>query len=327
MENNGIENLQSKKPSINTQAIPNTPQNLPNQSQTTVLKKSESPKKRSIFFKILVFIVPVIVLIFLSIAAYFVIDKIKTPAKIKEKVSVTQPLFMDLENSNEKIFEYLNTETTAEADSIERENKKEQTTIDNARNTEIEIKLNLQDTSLMQLEDYKKLLDDYMSETDKLLLFTEARINQQKAYKDPLEKHRNLSLLLESTGSLGITDQEGYVAVLNKVIAGELEVIQDLKKIKINNPNRQESHENFISQLENTVVYIINIRDIYQDYDATALVFAQTDYAQKKADLIKEANRIGDEIEAEGEEHKDKLVSLSQQINAEYTSLRQQYNF
>ncbi len=295
------------------------PQASPTPSVSSSVQKSQ--KNRLLFL-----IVPVIAVIILGIIAYFVVGIFTAPAKVKASASINQPLFLDLDRTNDKIATHITESPSGlDADSFAREGQKGQDYLNQAKKDSDQLTANAEKMS-GPMSNYKSHLQKYLSESKELSGIEEQNVKLFKAYEDPIKQYQQMTVDLSGAATYIYTDPTKYLDALDSAIKSEDDIISQLKGISVTGVMKDQ-HEAFIKTLETEDAFLKEMGDAVQSKDSAAISSAQKTYAENSQTQTEENNRLSDQLKNQVSDITDSLKSEADSINEDYSQLRNKYNF
>jgi hypothetical protein len=276
--------------------------------------------------KLLKFILPFTILIILGIIAFIVVDKFNAPVKVREKASIMQPIFYDLNAVNKKIAEQLKSEISPDADTFQREEQKGKDYLVTAANDINKLTVNMNSISMGEFDSYKKNLRKYLESSGDLMTMQEESIKILSEYQSPIRKYQQLEINISGASTYLFSDPQQYVNILNEAIASEEDIINQLKDMKFSE-DWSSQHNWFIKTMTNEKDYLMSMKNAVDQKDSGKIAVAEKEYTQKGQDLAKEGLRLDDEFNAKVDKLSDELNSLSEMIKEDYGQLRTKYSF
>ncbi len=248
-----------------------------------------------------------------------------SPAKIKEKVKVSHPVFLSYVRLVEKVADHLKEEADSDADSIERYGAKGEDLLKDVRDEKGNLTTEMSGMNSGKLKKYKDALQAYVTKSDELYKLEENNVTFSQAYVEPLRKYEKLTIDVQGASSYLYSDPDKYVSILNKAIADEKSVIRDLKKLSLEG-DMGLMHEAFIATMETEVTFLEDMVKAVEDRDSSTIATATQKYAQEQQKNTKELKRVSDKLDNLVEDLSDDLDGLRDKVEDEYNNLKDEYN-
>lgn len=290
--------------------------------------KADNPpiKPKLSFKKLLKIIFPIAILLLLGVVAFFMVDKFNAPAKIKQKASIAQPIFYDLDAVNKKIAEQLKSEMSSDADSIQREQQKGEGYLETAKKDIEQLTANMDAININEFNSYKDYMKKYLKNSNELATMEEEGMLILGNYQSPIEKMQKVAVDVSGASIYMYSDTKKYISILNKAITDENEIIGELEEMNFPDDWKPQ-HELLIKTIERQRNYMKSLVEAVEERDSEKIAITTKTYAQEEQDLSKESSRLNDEFNAKVDKLLDKSNSLSEMIKEEYSQLKIKYNF
>ncbi len=265
-------------------------------------------------------------LVFLAIA-YFIVGKINTPAKVKEKAVVTQTAFIEYQKGINKIANHLKDDSGgSDSDSLEREIQKGKDLIETAKSTNKTLKVQVENINLNELQNYKDKLEEYLAKSDQLILLEVETLEWAEQVIDPIKTYEDASVEVSGASNYMYSDPSKYTEILEEFVTKDRKLIKELENIKIG-ASLKDVHKPFIAHMKSELKLIEELSKAVENRSTSAIADAQKVYAQEAQKNDQDLNREQDKLDEIIEDLSDEVEDLGKEIESEYTRLQAKYGF
>src|SRR3990167_1224336 len=152
---------------------------IPSMDESAIKSKS----KKSILI-----MVGVLGIFLVAVVSYFVFNMVSTPAQVKEKSQLVEPVFVDLCRTIKKIGEHVKESSGSDSDSMERYAQKGKSLLKDAQRDRATLQTHIDTMTVSALSKYKDTLTAYLKEADSLIETEKDNISAGEAYVEPLRQ-------------------------------------------------------------------------------------------------------------------------------------------
>lgn len=286
-----------------------------------------TPLKPKNNLKILYILSSVIVLLIIGFGSVFALDQLNTPSKIKQRVSITQPVFEDYMLTIDQISDHLTKDDdNSDSDSMEREAEKAKSLYEQAEKTHQTLIGFLPQLDIKEITAYKTNLNQYLEKTNKLIELEKASGNTYKSYSSIMRDYEDVITTIGNANSYIVNNPDKYVEEMNKAIQQEKDLIEKMKNME-SIEETKELIEYSPKIFETEVDFIEKMVDGVKTRDYNAITQAQSEFTKNQTKVSKDVKRLEDELDELTENLIREISAIEEQIKNEYNRLSIQYKF
>jgi len=284
----------------------------------------ELPKKQKGGFRALLSVGAIALV---AVAAFVTVNVLNSPARVKEQAMPSQQVFSDYNKAVMKISDHLLDDgETSGADDLEREVKKAEGFVKDAKQAKDQLETLAKNMSVGQLKDYKAALEKYSALASEFIQAEQESIDLYGAYVSPMKKYEDLSLEVAGASQYLYNNPSKYVTMLEDYKKNEEEIIGSFKAAKAPELYK-DIHENFIKLMENETKFLDDMITAADDRDVDSIAAAQKSYSENSKKVTEDLERAGDAFDEKFEDKTDDLKDLEEEISDLYSALKTKYKF
>lgn len=261
----------------------------------------------------------------LGVGGFFLFNAINTPAKVKENVSIAQPIFVQYKQSVDKIVEHLKEDGNGDSDSLERSAKKSEDLVKQAETEQANLTQVMKAITVSELQGYKKLLEDYVTVSVKIISYERENGQLADAYVKPIKDYEELTVKLSGASNYVYSDPDKYMMILASGITDEEDILTKFKKIELK--YFQKYNDQFVKNISDEVDFLKNVKAAVESRKTADIAVASQKYSANTQQNSKALNRIVEQLNDDVKSLAETATSNADQINSEYNRLRTKFNF
>jgi len=295
----------------------------PDLQKEELLVKKELPKKKSPLGAVF----GVLALAVVGLVAFFTVNLLNSPARVKEQAMPAQQIFSDYHKAITKISDHiLDDSEVSGAEDLEREVKKAEGFVKDAKGAKEQLETMISNMSVSQLKEYKASLEKYNALASEFIQAEQESVDLYSAYVSPLKKYEDLSVELSGVSQYLYNNPSKYVEMLEEFKNEESKILDTFKSAKASDLYK-DMHENYIKQTENEIQFLDDMVKAAENRDVDEIAAAQKTYGEQNQKLSDDGERAEDAYKEKFEDKTDELEDLEEEISDLYSSLKAKFKF
>ncbi len=289
----------------------------------------DKPKSKSNVFHNTFFKIGAAVVAFAAISGltYFGINKLNTPARVKEQVVPAHEYYQEHKQVADKLVDHLLDDSEiSDPEALERETEKAHDLID--KESQIREKLNsgLERMTVKQLVTYKQDTKSYLGSVAAVITYEQEIADLVEKYIGPFKKMEELSVENSGVSNYMYSDPSKYTEKISEYITEQEKIVKQIEAID-SGEKYADINQSLIEGLKIELQFIKDLKQAIEDRDREVIVQAQQEYTQKTKENEKEYERLNDKIDEKIEDLEDEIEAEARKIESEYSRLRNKYGF
>ena len=284
---------------------------------------SQGEPKKSSPLKI---IIPIVVVVALAVAAFFVVNFLNTPARVKEKTLVTQPVFDNFKRTIGKLSDHLRKESKADPDAIDRDAQEGDNLIKDAKKDKEQLTTDIASLGLSELSSYKNNLNLYLTKVSDLIDLEEQNVKLLRALSQPIRDYKKMTIDMSGASLYLYSDPAKYMSILDSAIKEEERIIGNLKQLDLKG-DVKDLNDAFVKIMQVENDFLKEMKTAVDNRNNTQIATAQQKFLEGQQSAQQDYNRVLDKLDKKVRDTTDEADALSDKVNADYQGLRSKYNF
>ena len=269
---------------------------------------------------------PVLIVMVLGVAAFFLVTLLNTPLKVKEKVSLVSPVFISLNRNMTNISEHLEREPKDDADSIERYASEGENLLQDAKKDKEHLTNTLQTVNIKELQSYKKSIEEYLTSADELLVMEEENVKLGFAVSKYIKGFQKQAADITSASVYVYSDPDRFIKTMDTLTREMETFVGELKEVEIKSVMKDAFGE-FVTLQTVELQYLKDMKLAIDNRSQTQVATATQKYTSDKKQAEEDYNRASDVMDKEIRDAVDELEAFGDKVETEHQVLRSTYNF
>lgn len=270
--------------------------------------------------------IPLFVVLLLAVGAYFLVSKINTPLKVKEKVELVEPTFDSFSRNVSNIIEHIDREPKVDADSIERYALEGENLLQDARKDKELLDTALGSVNLAELSVYKGHIEGYMQKADEVITLEDENVKLGRAVASYIKEYQQQAAQIQSASAFVYSDPDKFIQTMNTLTVEMEKFVGELQKVELKS-EMKDPFADFVKLQNIELQYLKEMKTAIDNRSQPQVVTATNKYAAEKKNAEEDYNRSSDALDKKLRDLTDDLEKLAQNVTTEHQSLRNKYSF
>jgi hypothetical protein len=258
---------------------------------------------------------------------YFGVNKLNTPARVKEQVVPTHEYYQEHRQVSDKLIDHLLDDSEiSDPEALEREVKKAQDLIEEENQIREKLNSSLDRMTVKQLDTYQQETKSYLDSVATAVTYEQEIADLVEKYVEPFKKMEELSVENSGISNYMYSNPTKYTEKISGYITEQEKMVKQIEDIE-SGEKYAEIHQSLVEGLKIELQFIKDLKQAIKDRDREVIVQAEQEYTQKTKENDKEYARLNDEVDEEIEDLEDKIKSQARNVESEYSRLRSKYGF